>query len=306
MQFISEDIIRNRQQSRESWFEQRRDFFIRQVFDDFFSILRSFQGLYQVYLSCRKSEASACFDMLDKQNEAHRSQIWQKLTAMVGTEVEKGPLWQLKDLCHRLWPEDESARNLEGALVDWLIGSIFHEAMKLKENIYILNSYGPAAFRFSEPDAGDGTGLLRLDVPAPRLAQMIDIKGLMKRIVVDVISQMEQLAFLFGQANYLLRTMIPDLLRNMLVIRFLLEQEEVVQELWGEGVDAVFTDMFYGAPEQGFCAAGRSYLNGQWYAQALAMYRRALEIDSGCDEAIAKMYQLQAIIRQNSELLGAA
>ena len=304
MQFIPEDIIRNRQQSREGWFEQRRDFFIRRVYDDFFSILRSFQDLYQVYLACRKPEADACFDLLDKRIEALRSQIWDKLTAMVGTEVEKGPLWQLKDLCHRLWPEDESARNLEGALIDWLIGSIFHEAMKLKENIYIISSYGPAAFRFSEPDAGDGAGLLRLDVPVPRLAQMMDIKGLMKRIVVDVISQMEQLAFLFGQANYMLRTMVPGLLRNMLLIRFLLEQEEVVLKLWGEEVDGVFADMFYGAPEQGFCAAGRSYLNGQWYTQALAMYRRALDIDSSCDEAVVKLYQLQAIIRQNSELLG--
>ena len=304
MQFLSANIIRNRQQGREDWFEKRRDFFIRQVFDDFFQIIHSFHGLYGVYLDCRKPEATACSDLLDKQNAELRSRIWDKLTSMVGTEVEKGPLWQLKDLCHRIWPEDEHSRNLEGSLIDWLIGSIFHEAMKLKENIYILNSYGPAAFRFSDPEAGDGAGLLRLDIPVPRLAQMMDINGLIKRIVVDVINQMEQLAFLFGQTNYMLRTMVPGLSRNMLVIRFLVEQEEVVQELWCEEMDEVFADMFYGAPEQGFCAAGRSYLNGQWYTRGLAMYQRARAIDPGCDEAVAKVYQLQAIIRQNSDLLG--
>jgi hypothetical protein len=224
---------------------------------------------------------------------------------MVGTEVAKGPLWQLKDLCHRIWPEDEHSHNLEGALIDWLIGSIFHEAMKLKENIYILNSYGPAAFRFSEPDAGDEAGEVLQEIPVPRLAQMMDSKGLIKRIVGDVISQMEQLAFLFGQTNYMLRTMVPGLSRNMLLIRFLVEQEVVVQDIWGEEMDTVFADMFYGSPEQGFCAAGRSYLNGQWYTRALSMYDRARAIDSSCDEAVAKVYQLQAIVSQNSELLGA-
>jgi len=306
MQFIPAGITRSRLQGREDWFEQRRDFFVRQVFDDFFSIIRSFQDLYQLYLSCRKSEVGVCSDLLDKENEELRNRIWDKLTIMVGTEAEKGPLWQLKDLCHRIWPKDKDDHNLDGSLIDWLIGSIFHEAMKLKENIYLLNTYGPAAFRISEPDAGDGAGPRRMEVSVPRLAQMMDIKGLIKRIVVDVIDEMEQLAFLFGQANFMLRTMIPDLSRNMLVIRFLVEREDVVRELWGEGLEAVFEDMFYGAPEQGFCAAGRSYLNGQWYTRALAMYRRAVDIDSGCDEAIAKMYQLQAVIRQNSGLLDVA
>lgn len=294
MQFIPADINCAPRQGREDWFEQRRDFFVRQVFEDFFSILRSFQDLYQMYLSCRTPGVDTCSDLLDKQNEELRNQIWSTLTRMVGTEVEKGPLWQLKDLCHRLWPDGAGAGSLEGALIDWLIGSIFHEAMKLKENIYILNSYGPAAFRFSTP------------APGLRLAQMIDIKGLINRIVVDVIGQLEQLSFLFGQTNSMLRTMISTLATNMLLIRFLAEQEEVLQELWGEGAAGVFADMFYGAPAQGFCAAGRSYLNGQWYTKALAMYQRAVSIDSSCDEAIAKVHQLQTIIRQNSALLNVA
>ncbi len=305
MQYLSTNIIRNSRQNREDWFEQRRDFFIRQVLADFFQILRAFQDLYSVYLSCRKPAATGCSDLLDKHNEERRSQIWDTLTSMVGTEVDKGPLWKLKDLCHRIWPEDEHSHNLDGSLIDWLIGSIFHEAMKLKENIYILNSYGPAATRFSEPGAGDGAEGGLSEIPVPGLVQMMDSKGLIRRIVADVISQMDQLAFLFGQSSYMLRTMLPGLSGNMLVIRLLVEQEDVVREVWGEEVEEVFTDIFFGAPEQGFCAAGRSYMNGQWYGRSLAMYQRARAVDGSCDEAVAKVYQLQAIIRQNGELLGA-
>ena len=297
MQFIPAEISRGRLQSDIEWFEQRRDFFIRRLLDDFFSIFRSFQDLYQVYLTCRKPGTGVCSDLLDKQNEQLRNQIWQKLTVMVGTETKKGPLWRLKDLCHRLWPRGGSGRDLDGSLIDWLIGSIFHEAMKLKENIYLLNSYGPAAFRIGKPRPRESSEV-------PRLARMMDINGLITRIVVDVISEMEQLAFLFGQAGFILRTMIGDLSQNMLVIRFLVEHEESVQEFWGENLEVLFFDMFYGAPEQGFCAAGRSYLNGQWYTRALSMYQRAVDIDGTCDEAIAKMYQLKTIVRQNSALLG--
>lgn len=297
------DINSGSQQEKQRWFDQRRHFFIRQVLADFVLIFHSYQDLYLLYMECRKPGNGCCSDLLGRDNEELRGQIWDRLTLMVGTEVEKGPLWNLKDLCHRIWPEGQHGQNLDGSLVDWLIGSIFHEAMKLKENIYILNRYGPIAFRFSESHVEGRLSELRQG-PLSRLTQMMDINTLINRIIVDVVSQMEQLAFLFGQASYLLRIMLPGLSGNMLVIRFLVEQEEAVREIWGETAEELFSDMFCGAPEQGFCAAGRSYLGGQWYNRSLAMYRRALCVDSGCDEAIAKVCQLQAVIRQNSQLLG--
>ncbi len=303
MQCIPAEVIAGQDKGRPDWFERRRDYFMRQLFADFFPLAVSFQDLYQVYLSCRKPEFNGCSDLLDRRNEELRTQIWDGLTVMVGSEVAKGPLWQLKDLCHRLWPEEEHGHNLEGSLIDWLVGSMFHEAMKLKENIYILNSYGPAAFRISGPGNSDASRS-HAETASPRLARMMDVKGLIRRIVVDVIRQMDQLAFLLGQTSYMLRTILSGLTSNMLVVRLLVEQEDVTFELWGEKADAVFADMFYDAPEQGFCAAGRSYLSGQWYARALAMYRRAVAVDAGCDEAFVKVSQLQAILRQNEELLG--
>ena len=293
-------------QDRQDWFDKRRDRFIRQVYDDFFSILGSFQDLYGMYVSCHGTGSGSCSDLLDRVNEELRNRIWDRLTEMVGNEVEKGPLWQLKDLCHRIWPEDTAPWNVEGSLVDWLIGTIFHETMKLKENIYILNSYGPAAFRISAPGGDDRAGSGRMEVAAPRLDRIMDIKGLIGRIVSDVSSQMEQLAFLFGQANCMLRIMTHALSGNILVIRLLVEEEQLVRELWGEEVISVFADMFYGAPEQGFCAAGRSYLAGQWYQEAQTMYQRAVDINPGCDEAIVKLFQLTAVLRQNRELLRGA
>ncbi len=264
-------------ENRHDWFEQRRDFFIRQLFDDFFAILRSFQTLYLLYLGSRESESAMEFDLLAEKNAGLRSQIWDRLTMMVGTELNKGPLWQLKDLCHRLWPEEEQRAQFEGSLIDWFIGSIFHEAMKLKENIYILGSYGPTALK--RRDSGSLGG------GAQNLAHVLDVSTLVRRVVLDVHSQLNQLAFLFGRTSYLLRTMLPGLSANVLLVRLLAEREQMVFDLWSEEREALFSDMFSGRPEQGFCVAGKGYLSGQWLPQARMMYEHALRIDEHCQEA---------------------
>jgi hypothetical protein len=213
---------------------------------------------------------------------------------MVGTEVEKGPLWRLKDLCQQIWPEDSREQHFGDSLIEWLISSIFHEAVKLKEDVHILNSYASAAFWSDGP------------APVSRLTRIIDRKGLIRRVAVDVMRQMEHLALLFGQTSNMLRTLLPTLAGNSLLVRFLVEHEDMVEYLWSEELTSVFSDMFSGQAAQGFCTAGGSYMSGQWYTRALVMYRRAVAADSDCAEAAAKVDELQQLIRQTSGFLGAA
>jgi hypothetical protein len=287
---------------RSKWLKQRHDHFVRQLVDDFFLQVESFQQLYSIYLDCRNLGDHVCVDLLSPATEVARGQIWYRLTQMIGTETEKGQLWQLKDLCHLIWPEQEQQRDVHGALIDWLLGSIFHEAMKLKENIYLLNTYGPAAVRMEKPPATRSEQILRSSGSFPQLSSIVDVEALVRRIAKDVVSQMEQIGLLLGQANFILRMMMPGLASNMLVVRLLVEEEERTLRVWGETVEELFTDMFSGDAAQGFCAAGRSYLSGQWYPQALDMYKRALQADQDCDEARARIAQLQAMLTENTQL----
>jgi len=280
---------------RVSWFERQRDFFIRQVFADFFNLMPAFQALYQSYCHCRMSRRGETCCLIISCEGHEKCSIWDQLSVMVGTETAKGPLWLLRDLCQQIWPEGGPAQQLEDSLIEWLIGSIFHEAVKLKEDVQILNSYGSAAFWSGG-----------LAAPAARLRRIIDRKGLVRRVAVDVMRQMEQLAMLFGQTSNMLRIMLPLLSGNHLLVRFLVEREDMIEELWGEELDSVFKDMFPGRPSRGFCAAGGSYASGQWYTRALVMYRRALRLDSGCPEAAAKVEELQRLIQETGSVLGAA
>lgn len=287
-----------------SWFEQRRDHCIRLVVDDFFSLVRSFQQLYGVYIDCRNGGGHGDADLLCPETKETREQMWNRLDRMIGTETNKGMLWQLKDLCHQVWPEREQGYDVHGSLLDWLLGSVFHEAMKLKENIYLLNTYGPTAMRMRGMPEASSMQVLRPSGSFPRLSKMVDAETLIRRIAADVVDQMEQIGFLLGQANFILRMMMPDMTANLLVIRLLVEKEVLVRRSWGESIEELFTDMFAGSAAQGFCAAGRSYLSAQWYVQALDMFKRALRSDEQCDEARAKVAHLQAVLKENRVLQG--
>ncbi len=284
-----------RGEAHRSWFEQRRDHFVRQAVADFFRFVGSFHKLYAGYLQCRNPEDTIDdIDLLTPQAGEHRQRMWDRLSVMIGSETDKGQLWELKDICHKIWPEHDRKYDIHGALIDWLVGSVFHEAMKLKENIYLLNSYGPAALHIQGLSTQSAAGLPDTGSVLPRLSTMVDVELLIRKIGGDVVRQMEQIGILLGQATCILRLMMPELSDNPLVIRLLIEEEDSVRALWGEGVISVLADMFAGAPALGFCAAGRSYLAGQWYQEALDMYGRALACDDRCNEAREKIADIRA------------
>lgn len=284
------------------WFEKRRDFFTRQLMDVFFRVKLDFQETYLVYLECRNPGAMDCSDLLDEQAVEKRRQLWDQLVRMVGSENKKGPLWQLKDLCHMVWPGIEHEHDVSGSLFDWLVGSIFHETMKLKENIYLLDRYGPAACKIKARPLGVGYNVESgvLVYPENRLGNIVDVQDLIRRAANDAVTQIEQIAFLFNHASYMLRLKMSVLAGNELIVRFLVEEEDKVSLLWGENIEDVFRDMYRDAVE-GFCRAGRSYQEAQWFAEALAMYQRALQIDPHCDEAIVKSVQLQSVVSETRE-----
>lgn len=89
--------------------------------------------------------------------------------------------------------------------------------------------------------------------------------------------------------------MMSSFAENELVVRLLVEKEEVVGEIWGESLESIFDDMFYGNAPHGYCIAGNSYFRSQWYHHSQAMFRRALQIDKQCQEAVIKLIQLEAI-----------
>lgn len=281
----------------DGWFEGRRPHFVRQMLSDSLDLIRWFQELYRLYLNGYHQVEPDRPVFSGPAAAGVQAELLRQFTAMLGTEKNNGPLWQLKDLCHQIWPREKTEPQNHGLLIDWLIGSLFHEAMKLKENLYLLNNYGTTAVTI---DCLAEHVRIR-GKQFPDILQRADIGLLVGRIAEDATRQMERIGFLFGQMNYLIRLMLPELIDNRLVIRLLAEREKVVAELWGESLETLFNSLFSGGVCAGFCFAGESFLRGQWYQQALEMYERALSCDRHCNEAWIRVAHLKAILQEDPE-----
>ena len=274
------------------WFEGRRDHFVRRALGDFFLLASGMQALFAEDLACsplgEKNEIDPARESGETWTRMHRC-----LAEIVGTERDPGPLWQLKDLCHRIWPQEKRERHRLGVLVDWLMGSLFHEAMKLKEDLYLLATYGPAALALGRIEES-GTG------PDAAPAGRADMPALMVCTAAPIHGQLERMGALLARISRILRQMLPELAANPLVLRLLAEREQSVAGLWGENLEELFSAMFSGRAADGFCLAGASYLRGHWQQQALAMYQRALTQDPDCDEAIVRIAHIEATLRASA------
>jgi len=250
-------------QTNNKWIDNHRAYFTTRLYGDFYALFSSFQSIYYHFLDNHQPSYDA-------------------INQLVGSEHGKNSLWRLKDLSHQLWRQAD-AGDLEGCLLDWVIGSLFHEAMKLKENIYLRENYRP---------------LMESNNLPPRKKPNFcgfECKRFMAKTATEIDSQMENIGFLFGQANYLLRVLLLNQTTNRLLLRFLAEHEHVAFDLWYESITDIFTDLFDNNPAGGYCMAAASFVEGHWFARAINTYQKALQLDPHCFEAIQQIPQLKIL-----------
>lgn len=106
------------------WFKEHRDFFVTRVVQDFLKAYAYLGSLEKAFFQ--------------------KEPLFKQLNELVGNQEEKGILWRLKDRCHQLWRDIDPDVDPDAFFFDWMVGTLFHEAMKLKENAYMLERYAPS------------------------------------------------------------------------------------------------------------------------------------------------------------------
>ncbi|MCL1979630.1 MAG: hypothetical protein FWG62_00955, partial [Proteobacteria bacterium] len=162
---------------------------------------------------------------------------------------------------------------------------------------YLLHAYGTRTATVDTLVAQIGTVRQEESVAAP----IDDVRELLVQIADDAARQLERVGILFGEASYLLRLLLPDLVSNGLVVRLLTEEEQAITALWGESLEELFAATCADGAASGFCLAGESFFRGQWYQQALDSYERALGCDGNCHPALVRVAQLKAMIGHDRE-----
>lgn len=188
---------------------------------------------------------------------------FDEVGALVGDD-EASVLFRLKEHCHALFRGGEPAEGStvrREALFDLAVGSLFHEAMKLRENLYQELVYRPKV-RALATSVGEGDAIF---------AEFQKILDAASRRLGEARPEVEAL---LARTREQFRTLLEAHRENGLVTRYLVANAELVAEVFPAGLDALLASI-HGSAAAGHEQAARSYLASGYFPEALQVLEAA-------------------------------
>lgn len=177
-------------------------------------------------------------------------------------------LFALKERCQSLFRRRESRVSEKEQIFDLTVGTLFHLAMKLREDLYQLEFYGPKVKELGE--RGDGL--------TDRKALLRQFEELISRARNSFRDGMEEIATLLQEILPQFIDLLQEHRGNGLLVRFLIEERELVEGVLGEGALEKLFQAFYGpGMDQPYRLAGESYFQSGFYGRAAQVLSQALE-----------------------------
>ena len=208
---------------------------------------------------------------------------WDEVQRLVG-DTESSVLFRLKERCHALFRAGElgsdaalPAATARVALFDLAVGSLFHEAMKLRESFYQLEVYAPKVETVRSQLEPGAEGLFE---------EFARILAASRERVAEALAESEAL---LEQTRRQFRVLLAAHRGNGLVMRYLLENASLAEEVLGESLDE-FLASIHGDAVAGYTLAARSYLESGYFDEA----RRALGEALARDPSRASLRQASA------------
>ncbi|MCP5042493.1 MAG: hypothetical protein GY944_15820 [bacterium] len=206
---------------------------------------------------------------------------FEEVALLVG-DSDASILFRLKERCHALFRRDP-ARRAEmhrEVLFDLTVGSLFHEAMKLRENLYQQEVYVPQVEQLVD-EHGPG------DHAFFREFEKIQAAGADRSL-----DAMRETEILLGQTRNQLRALLESHADNGLLTRNLIEEREAVQEVFEVELSEMLGEI-HGDAATGFRSAAHSYLESAFFSEAIACLDVALEEADPDAAATTKVLRLR-------------
>lgn len=204
------------------------------------------------------------------------------LRDLLGQEMNKGLLWRLKDTAHVLF-KNESASGLLGHFLDWSVGYIFHDAMKLKEDAYQQQNYAPW-FRQMQDKELEGS----------QLAFSRELFGVLDQTNESIQREVNRIRFLLFNCRKLFMDYLPRHADNELLARFLYDQNDLVREVFGDSYARLIGSIYGDKPEMMPLMASRSLSGGGWAEEAARALAEAERTNPDSQDVAAEKRRQQA------------
>jgi tetratricopeptide (TPR) repeat protein len=177
-------------------------------------------------------------------------------------------LFCLKENCHSLFRRNESSASEKEQLFDLAVGTLFHLAMKMREDLYQLEFYGPTYSNLSAK--GDGS--------RERQSLVRQFEGLISRARHSFREDMDQMATLLQEVLSQFRDLLDEYRTNGLLIRFFMEERELLQDVLGpDALEDLFQRLYGSEQTAPYWLAGESYFQSGFYERAAQAFSQALE-----------------------------
>jgi hypothetical protein len=225
-------------------------------------------------------------EQLDQLAEKYKRDelVFSNLQEFVG-DSDNSVLFRLKEKCHSLFrPEaggSKVARPRE-ALFDLAIGSLFHEAMKFREDFYQREVYGPRVRSLR----AEANGLFH------------EFERILSAVSARLEKGLAETQSLMAQSWDQLRVLLSEQGEEGFVTRFLIERSETLDQLGPPGLEELLAAL-HGDAASGYVIAGKSYLASGHYESAHRVLAKALERGGDRDQ----VSQLSAYARGMSAYL---
>jgi hypothetical protein len=183
---------------------------------------------------------------------------FSEIESFVG-DAESCVLFRLKERCHALFryePGSSDPVMWREALFDLAVGSLFHEAMKFRENLYQHEVYAPRVRS------------LRREADEHVDEFLVEFERILAVSATRLNESLLETEALFDQTRRQLLLLLVHCRDDGLVARCLLERESQVGEVFPRGLDALLSEM-YGDVGAGYRAAAESYLGSAHFAEVV-------------------------------------
>lgn len=191
---------------------------------------------------------------------------FEVLRELVGDEMNKGLLWRMKDTAHHVFRNDPD-NPLAGQFLDWGLGYIFHETIKLKEDAYQKQNYAPW---FHELFGGD-LQQSEKDITDQLLQILSQTEESMRR-------EIERIRFIIAKCRQLLPYYLTRHRDNALLARFIYARNDMVRSVFSKEYEGLIGAVYGGEPERLYVLASQSLRKGGWIEEARNAVTGGLEL----------------------------
>jgi len=189
------------------------------------------------------------------------------LKDIVGNEMDKGLLWRMKDTAHHVFRNDPHSQ-LGGKFLDWAIGYIFHETIKLKEDAYQKQNYAPWFHKLNEEDLQES----EKDITAQLFQVLNQTEESMRR-------EIDRIRFIMAKCRQLLPYYLHRYSDNVLLARYIFSQNELVRSVFDGEYSGLIRAIYVTEPERMYILACQSLRMGGWIDEANEALNKALEVN---------------------------